>query len=109
MRKLRTQLVRTYPLAARVWLVSFDPEEMYDYLEDEVAPEDLKAACRIANEWLYQRSHSNWDHGCKHPVEKAMERDEPKRFKMRRLAFARHVLATLAHKYPDLIQNLTEG
>jgi hypothetical protein len=96
-----------YPLSARVWLATFDPAEVAEHL-DEVDEDLLRVACRMANEWLYQSSSTSFAKGERLPVEKAMRDTDPEAYARRRLAFVRHVMSTVAGRYPELVENLME-
>ena len=98
-----------YPLAARVWLADYAEDDVFFHLEEGVDTQLLRAAIRMANGWLYGRDSANREYGTKGPVEMALRESEPERYAARRLAFTRHVLATLAGHYPELVEELTEA
>lgn len=106
---MRRRRVETDSLHGQIWTSTFDEEFVEDYLmtpPDEVDEDTMLSAIKQGNAWLYNRPSPKWNYGEKHAVEKQLAIDYPEKYESRRLAFVRHVLSTVAYRYPRLVEEL---
>lgn len=97
-----------YGLLGRIWLAFFDEAEVRSSLA--AVPEDvMTSAVTQANYWVYNRRSPNWDYCKTNAVEKQMLKNDPVRYDVRRLAFMRHVLATVATRRPAVVDGILDA
>jgi response regulator RpfG family c-di-GMP phosphodiesterase len=95
-----------HSLHGSIWTAFYDEEFVEDYISDIVDKPTLTSAIKQANYWLYNRASANWNYGHNNAVEKALKEDYLAKYEHRRQAFMRHVLSTIAYRYPDMVKEL---